>query len=107
MLDIRNEAAPKPIGTSGNNEEATEPEDDEYQSDESDEMDEVRDLGWWEGRREGTKTVMHIHSLLLARRVMLTSAAAIGVCELVYRLSESLGPCGRREERRQSHVRPA
>jgi len=41
MLEVRNEPAPKPIGTSGNSEEATEPEDDEYQSEESDEMDEV------------------------------------------------------------------
>ena len=39
MMAIRNDDAPKPIGTSGNTEEATEPEDDEYQSDDSDDMD--------------------------------------------------------------------
>ena len=46
MADIRNAPAPKPVGTSGNGEDATEPEDDEYQSDSDDdemEGDVVRD----------------------------------------------------------------
>jgi len=40
MAAIRNDSAPKPIGTSGNAEDlATEPEDDEYQSESDDDMD--------------------------------------------------------------------
>ena len=38
MEAIRNDPAPKPIGTSGNHEEPEETEDNEYQSDDSDDL---------------------------------------------------------------------